>query len=56
MRELTHLKQGLGATDTPLGAADGRQDMAAGYAPGGRGRLPVMGELTSGWLIGYQEN
>ena len=33
-----------------------RQDVEAVFAPGGRGRLPVIGGSTSGRLIGYQGN
>ena len=43
-------------SDTLPCGAEGRQDMAAGFTPGGKERLPVMGELTSGCLISYQEN
>ena len=44
-------------SDTPQRAAvDGGQDMAAGFAPRGKRRLPVTGRITSGWLIIYQGN
>ena len=39
--ELTCLKQGTGGTPHPC-APDGGQDMAALFAPEGRGRLPVI--------------
>ena len=38
-------------SDTPLCVADGRQDKAVVFAPGVIERLPVIGDLTSGWLI-----
>ena len=44
-------KQGPGAT--PHGV---RQDMEAALTPRRKGRLPVIGELTSGGLISYQGN
>ena len=44
-------------SDTPPCAADsGGQDMTAVFAPRGKGRLPVIGELTSGGFISYQGN
>ena len=43
-------------SDTPLCAADCGQDMVAVFAWWGEGRLPVIGELTSGGLISYQGN
>ena len=42
--------------DTPLCAADGGQDIVVVFAPEGKGRLSVIGELTSGGLISYQGN
>lgn len=36
--------------------AEGGQNKDAGLAPEGEGLLPVMGELGSGGLIGYQGN
>ena len=43
-------------SNTPPRVADGsRQDMAAVFKPRGRGRLAVIGELTSGELS-YQGN
>ena len=41
-------------SDTPLRVADSRQDLAAVFTPRGKGRLPVMGGILSGWLVGYQ--
>ena len=38
-------------SDTLPCAADGRQDAAAVFAPGGGGRLLVTGDLTAEWLI-----
>ena len=32
------------------------QDMVAVFAPKGKGRFPVIGEMMSGWLISYQGN
>ena len=32
-------------SDTPPGAEDSRQDMAAVFTPGGKGRLPVIGAI-----------
>ena len=43
-------------SDTPPCAAEGSQAMVAAFAPGGNGRLPVIGELKSGGLISYQGN
>ena len=51
MAELTHLKQNLGAT-----SPSDQQDMAAGFFPEKKGRLPVIVKLRSGWLISYQGN
>ena len=42
-------------SSTPPCAADGRKDMVAGFTPGRRGRLPVIGgQLRSGGFISYQ--
>lgn len=49
MAELTHLKQNPGAT-----SSSNQQDMAAVFPPEKTGRLPVIVELRSGWLISYQ--
>ena len=45
-------------SNTPPCEANGGQDMVAVFAPTPRGKeeLPVIGELTSGGLIGYQGN
>ena len=49
-------------SNTPLCAERSEQDTAAIFAPGfaeaegGEGRLPLIGELTSGGLISYQRN
>ena len=43
-------------SDTPLCATHGRKDMVAVFTPGGKGRLPVIGELKSGRFITYQGN
>ena len=44
-------------SNTPLCETDRGQDTAAVFALGsGRGRLPVTGELMSGWFISYQGN
>lgn len=54
MGELTLLKQGPGVTS--LCAAVGGQDDAAVFAPGEKGRLPVIRGILSGWLISYHGN
>ena len=51
-----HLKRGPGVTDTPPCALHHRQDVVTIFAPRAMGRLSVIGELTSGGLIRYQEN
>ena len=43
-------------SDTPACAADSGQDRAAVFTPTWKGRLLVIGELTSGGLISYHGN
>ena len=38
---------------TPLCVADGQKDKVAVSTPRGWGRLPLIGDLTSDWLISY---
>ena len=42
--------------DTPPCLVNGRQDLVAVFTPGKKGRLPFIGEFTSGVLISYQGN
>lgn len=53
MGELTCLRQGLEGTPPPC-AADCRTGRGGRLGSWGRGRLPAMGELRSGWHISYQ--
>lgn len=39
----------------PTCAVDSRLGLAAIFSPRGRGRLPVMGGITLGWSIRYQQ-
>jgi len=43
-------------SNTPPCTVDGTEDVMAGFAPSRKGRLPVVAEWMSGWIIGYQEN
>lgn len=36
-------------------AVDSRQGLAAIFSPRGRGKLPVIGGITLGWFISYQQ-
>ena len=47
--------QGPGETPPP-GVVGVGQDKAAGFPPEGRRSLPVIGEVTSDWLVSYQRN
>lgn len=52
----SHMSEGRSWRDTPPCVADRGQDVVAVFTALGRGRLPVIGELMSHWLIGYQGN
>ena len=57
MGELTtHLEQGLGVTPHSVQWMVGRMCQQASLWVGGIGRLSVMGELASAWLISYRGN